>query len=74
MVSLRTLALLYLAHLRARPLPELLAVLGIAAGVALLFAVQVANKSVTGSFEQLSEDIAGRASLEVAARGPQGFD
>ena len=74
MVSPRTLALLYLAHIRARPLPELLAVLGIAAGVALLFAVQVANKSVTGSFEQLTEGIAGRASLEIAARGPQGFD
>ena len=74
MVSLRTLALLYLANIRARPLPEILAVLGIAAGVALLFVVQVANKSVTGSFEQLTEGIAGRASLEIAARGPQGFD
>ena len=74
MTSLRTFALLYKAHLRAHPLPELLALVGIAAGVALLFAVQVANKSVTGSFEQLSDGIVGRASLEVAARRPQGFD
>ncbi len=74
MVSLHAIVLLYKAQLRARPLPELLALLGIAAGVALLFAVQVANKSVTGSFDQLTEGIVGRASLEVAARGPQGFD
>ncbi len=74
MVRIRTLVLLYTAHVRARPLPELLALLGIAAGVALLFAVQVANKSVTGSFEQLTESISGRASLEVAARSPQGFN
>lgn len=72
-MSLRGLFLLYKAHLRARPLPELLALLGIAAGVALLFAVQVANRSVTGSFDQLTKGIAGKASLEVAARGPQGF-
>ena len=74
MVSLHTLVLLYKAHLRARPLSELLAVLGIAAGVALLFAVQVANKSATRSFEELNEGMVGRASLEVAARGPQGFN
>ncbi len=74
MVSLRTLALLYMAHLRARPLPELLALLGIAAGVALLFAVQVANNSLTGSFEELAEGVAGRASLEVVTRKPQGFN
>ncbi len=74
MTSLHAIVLLYKAHLRARPLPELLALLGIAAGVALLFAVQVANKSVTGSFDQLTEGIVGHASLEVAARGPQGFD
>ncbi len=74
MVNIRTLALLYKGHIRARPLPELLALLGIAAGVALLFAVQVANKSITGSFDQLAKGVAGKASLEVAARSPQGFD
>ncbi len=74
MVSLRTLILFYKRHLRVQPLRELMTIMGIAAGVALIFAVQVANKSVTGSFEQLSEGIVGRASLEVAARGPQGFD
>ena len=74
MVSLRTLTRLYIAHVRVRPLPEFLALLGIAAGVALLFAVQVANKSITGSAEQLARGVAGSASLEVAARGPNGFN
>ncbi len=74
MVSLRTLIRLYVSHVRVHPVPEFLALLGIAAGVALLFAVQVANQSVTGSFEQLATGVSGRATLEVAARGPQGFD
>ncbi len=73
-LSLRTLFLFYKGHLRARPLRELFAMLGIAAGVALLFAAQVANKSVIGSFEQLADGVAGRASLEVAARSSEGFD
>lgn len=74
MVSIRTLLLFYRRHLRVQPLRELMAILGIAAGVAMLFAVQIANRSVTGSFEQLAHGIAGRATLEVAARAPQGFD
>ena len=73
-LSLRTLFLFYKGHLRARPFREIFAMLGIAAGVALLFAAQVANKSVTGSFEQLADGVAGRASLEVAARSSEGFD
>jgi len=71
---LRTLALFHRRHLRVQPLRELMAVVGIAAGVALLFAVQVAHHSITGSFEELAHGVAGRASLEVAARGPAGFD
>lgn len=73
LINLRALILHYKGHLRAHPFHELFAVLGVAAGVALLFAVQVANKSVTGSFDELSEGIAGRATLEIAARSPQGF-
>ena len=74
MISARTLLLFYRRHLRVQPLRELMAVLGVAAGVALLFAVQVANSSVTGSFEQVVHGVAGRATLEVGARGPEGFD
>jgi putative ABC transport system permease protein len=51
-----------------------MAVMGVAAGVALLFTVQIANHSVTGSFEQIVHGVAGRATLEVAARGPEGMD
>jgi len=70
---LRTLLLFYKRHLRVQPLRELMAVLGVAAGVALLFAVQVAHHSITGSFEEIAHGVAGRATLEVAARGPEGF-
>lgn len=70
----RTLLLFYRRHLRVQPLRELMAVVGIAAGVALLFAVQVAHHSITGSFEELTHGVAGRATLELAARSPQGFE
>jgi putative ABC transport system permease protein len=71
---LRTLLLFYRRHLRVQPLRELTAVAGVAAGVALLFAVQVAHRSITGSFEEIAHGVAGDATLELAARGPEGFD
>lgn len=71
---LRTLALFYRRHLRVQPLRELMAVVGVAAGVALLFAVQINSQSITGSFEEITHAIDGRATLEVAARSPAGFD
>jgi putative ABC transport system permease protein len=71
---LRTLFLFYRRHLRVQPLRELMAVVGVAAGVALLFAVQVAHHSITGSFEEIAHGVAGRATLELASRGPEGFD
>jgi putative ABC transport system permease protein len=70
----RTLLLFYRRHLRVQPLRELMAIGGIAAGVALLFAVQVAHRSVTGSFQEIVHGVAGHASIELAARGPEGFD
>jgi putative ABC transport system permease protein len=70
---LRTLLLFYRRHLRVQPLRELMAIVGVAAGVALLFAVQVAHHSITGSFEEIAHGVAGEATLEVAARGPEGF-
>ncbi len=74
MVSLRTLLLFYRRHLRVQPVRELMAVVGVAAGVALLFAVQISNSSITGAFEEGVHGVAGRATLEVAARSPEGFD
>jgi putative ABC transport system permease protein len=74
MISVRTLLLFYRRHLRVQPLRELMAVVGVAAGVALLFAVQISDSSITGSFEKVVHGVAGRATLEVAARSPEGFD
>jgi putative ABC transport system permease protein len=73
-MSPRTLVYLYGWRLRAHPLQELLAGAGIAIGVALLFAVQVANTSMTGSAEQTVLAITGSAQLELAARDDQGLD
>ncbi len=74
MISARTLLLFYRRHLRVQPLRELMAVIGVAAGVALLFAVQISNSSITGSFEELVHGVAGSATLEVASRSPEGFN
>lgn len=71
---LRTLLLFYRRHLRVQPLRELMAIGGVAAGVALLFTVQVAHHSITGSFQEISRGVAGRATLELAARSPEGFE
>jgi putative ABC transport system permease protein len=64
---------LYRVRLRARLVQELFAVIGIAAGVALLFASQVASQSLTSSVAQLSHGITGRASLQLLARDPEGM-
>jgi putative ABC transport system permease protein len=67
---------LYRARLRARLVlvQELLAALGIAVGVALLFASQVASASLEGSIRQLTDDLVGRASLQLVAREATGFE
>jgi putative ABC transport system permease protein len=64
---------LYRVRLRARFLQECFAVLGIAAGVALLFASQVSSSSLQGSVAQLSRGIVGNATLQLAARDPHGL-
>jgi putative ABC transport system permease protein len=64
---------LYWSWLRKWPIQEALAGLGIATGVALLFAVQVANTSVIGSVEKLVDGIAGSSKYSLVARDQQGF-
>jgi putative ABC transport system permease protein len=64
---------LYRVRLRSRLLQECFAVLGIAAGVALLFASQVSSSSLQGSVTALTEGVDGSARLQLLARGPQGF-
>jgi putative ABC transport system permease protein len=72
-VRLRNVLSLYWVRLRDRWLQELLAVAGIAVGVALLFASQVANTSLSGPVAQLTRGIVGDSQLQVIARGPDGL-
>jgi putative ABC transport system permease protein len=65
---------LYRVRLRARALQELFAIVGIAAGVGLLFASQIASSSLSSSVGKLNSGIVGRASLQVTARDPHGFE
>jgi putative ABC transport system permease protein len=64
---------LYRVRLRARQLQECFAVVGIAAGVALLFSSQVASSSLLSSVAQLSRGIVGHATLQLLARDPEGM-
>ena len=64
---------LYRVRVRARLVQECFAVIGIAAGVALLFASQVASQSLSSSVAQLSRGIVGNATLQLLARDPQGM-
>ncbi len=63
----------YRVRLRARLVQECLAVVGIAAGVALLFASQVSSTSLQSSVAELWRGIAGGATLQLVARDPEGF-
>ncbi|HET6509550.1 MAG TPA: FtsX-like permease family protein [Baekduia sp.] len=65
---------LYRVRLRHRWPQELLAIAGIAVGVALLFASQVANTSLSGPVHQLTRGIVGTSQLAAVGRGPDGFD
>jgi putative ABC transport system permease protein len=76
-MSLSDLLLLYRARLRARAVlvQEGFAILGIAVGVALLFASQVAGTSLTNSIAQLDRQVIGNTQqFQLQARGPGGFD
>jgi putative ABC transport system permease protein len=64
----------YARRLRTRSVQELLAGVGIALGVALVFAVQVANDSITKSSGEIVRTIAGPATLQMRARSADGFD
>jgi putative ABC transport system permease protein len=69
-----SILLLYRLRLRTRMVQELFAVAGIAVGVALLFASQIASTSLDGSVAQLTKGIVGNMRFELAARSPEGFD
>lgn len=65
---------LYRVRLRARLLQECFAVIGIAAGVGLLFSSQIASSSLSSSVGQLNSGIVGAAQLQLTARDAHGFD
>ena len=64
----------YRRRIRARFAQELFAIVGIAAGVALLFAVQVSSTSLSASIAQLTHGLVGDAQYQLVARDPQGLD
>ena len=64
----------YWRRVRKHPGQELFATAGIAVGVALVFAVLIANTSIAGSAEQLVHGITGSAKSQLAARTGSGFD
>jgi len=70
----RRLLQFYVRRLRRQWLQELLAGVGIAIGVALVFAVLVSNSSIAGSAREVVEGITGNASVQLAARGGGSFD
>lgn len=63
----------YRVRLRARLVAELLALVGIAAGVALVFAALVANASLSSTVRALTDGVVGDASVQLIARGPAGM-
>lgn len=69
------IAHLYLVRLKARVVlvQEAFSVLGIAVGVALLFAAQVASTSLNGSVQQLTNGIVGQSKYQLTARDSNGF-
>jgi putative ABC transport system permease protein len=75
-MSLSSILYLFRARLRARAVlvQEGFAVFGIAIGVALLFASQVASTSLTRSVTQLDREVVGGSQFQLDSRGPGGFD
>lgn len=64
----------YRIRLRSRLGSELLALLGLAVGVALVFSALVANASLTGAVRELTAGMVGRADFQLAARSAAGMD
>lgn len=76
MAGVNLSGILYLYEIRLKSktvlIQEAFAVLGIAIGVALLFASQIASTSLTSSVAQLNTQFVGSAQVQLEARGPEG--
>jgi putative ABC transport system permease protein len=64
----------YRRRLRVHAAAELLAGLGVAIAVALVFATIVVSASIAGSAGEVVHTVVGPATLQVRARAPDGFD
>ncbi|MBA3807878.1 MAG: hypothetical protein H0X28_05735 [Solirubrobacterales bacterium] len=73
-MATRALFYFYIRRLRVHAMQELLAGVGIAVAVALVFAVTVANSSVANSARDVVHAVIGPADLQLHARSPDGFD
>lgn len=73
-INLSGILYIYEARLEAKAVlvQEAFAILGIAVGVALLFASQVSSASLTHSVAQLNSQLVGSAQMQLEARGPEG--
>ncbi len=72
-VRLSGLFAIYREHWRHYRAPELMAGVGIAIGVSLVFGVLVANSSILGSTREAIDAVNGSATLQLVARSPRGF-
>jgi putative ABC transport system permease protein len=68
-LSVGGLVALYVVRVRRRWIQELLAILGIASGVALLYATQVASTSLSQPVKAIMKGLVGQSQLEVVGRG-----
>jgi putative ABC transport system permease protein len=64
----------YRRRLRVHAVQELLAGLGVAIAVALVLATTIASHSIAGSAGEVVHAVIGPASLQIRARGSDGFD
>lgn len=69
----QALVYMYRRRLRVHAVQELLAGLGVAIGVALVFATLVASSSIAGSAGAAAHTVIGSANLQLRARGARGL-
>jgi putative ABC transport system permease protein len=76
MMSFGEILFVYQARMRERAVlvQEVVAVVGIAVGVALLFASQVASASLDGSVRALAGQVFGSTQFQLDSRNTEGFD
>ncbi len=72
-ISLKTITRLAWRNAQRRPLQSLFLVLGVAIGVAMIVAIDLANGSAARAFELGTETVTGRATHQIVG-GPSGLD